>query len=141
MVPKTEPQNDPIEEVTLLSQVAFSELLHNRVAASAEVLVQVQQVLLAQLRHLLTPNALARDSKDLCWAASVLTTDSAGAPRVQETFLIIFSFVFTPKPGVSQGFSIYKKGISKPEIKSHLKCLTEMGAAGELSQRVGTDLV
>lgn len=42
---------------------------------------------------------MARESKDLCWAAVVLIVDSAILLRVNERFLIVASFTFTPNQG------------------------------------------
>ena len=75
-----------LEGVTFLSQVAYSVILHNWVSTSPEVLIQVQQVVLAMAQTLLAPlkdvkgypisrTTLARESRDFGWAAIVLTLD------------------------------------------------------------------
>ena len=71
---------------TLLSKVTFSVISGNWVSTSPEVLIQVQQVVLAMAQTLLAPlkdikgysisrTTLARESRDFGGAAIVLTVD------------------------------------------------------------------
>lgn len=105
----------PVEGLTLVSQVACIVILHyfifprsanpgiaGGVSHSTDTLLSYLSIII------LSKVTLARDSEDLCWEASNLTIESAVSPRV-ERFLIMISFVFTPKPGVSEFYHIQEK--------------------------------